>query len=456
LERRNFLALLSSSLFPFKFNVSNILPFKLNNRVKYVENYGALGDGSHDDTFNVERAIEDSIGFVLDWGGKDKVYRIMRPLVVPSNSTWVGCAEIYNQNDSDDMSKWACIHPGTFHPAYFEKMAKGEVELLNSDTIVFEKELNIDKGELVWLFSIDGYKRKSWQFPYEAVLLKIKEINGSFIEVDNKVDLAPGKYLMAKASDSNFRVMNNNSLQVCESSVIYGLRLRSKKGPAMQRGGMFRCNFVFSEICGTNGIFLNAICESSIYVQQMVCSRKFIDVAGNSKKSVVEVENASYQKNDFSENISLIAFNENSNNCIVKFRTLDCDCFDFNSSIGQFNSSKNCTLEVFNGVSLYGTGYAFTFQVADKETENFCMNNRFVLKKFKLGDSFRSAFWWNAGGRESYVHNCGVYSTRIDAKSFSSGFSAIVSGTNSFISPDSTIGGGIIKVENGAVNVTVN
>lgn len=393
----------------------------------------------------------------IDWGDESNIWNFDSALMVPSHSDWIAKGAVFcNTHQNADSIRSAVLHPGNYHPAYFDKLVRiypktigqqtsGIISIRYSD--IDEHALKLSAGDLVWIFSDNYYEINKGHVPF---YLDIGELFKNdtvekilFIKVPF-IDYNIGSIASTNTQD-NIEDNLGNSLYVCRNSKISGLNLFSENGSAVQRGGTYLCDFSFRSMTAKNCAYLNSLFQTRLKVNKISAFRKILDIAGASSNFKIEVDEAVYIKNKKSSPINLVTIGESSRKGNIIINKLKADDFDYKRSIFSYNNVNDCEIyaKCVTARNCKGIGVSFNAHRKNdsRNTQPSTSGNIFSCERFYLGDNYIAAIRFRSEIEDIYFKDNKVIDGEFKNGRFSNGYAVSYADPSSKIYPE-------VKIEN--------
>lgn len=323
-----------------------------------VRAFGAQGDGRHDDTDAIQRAIEQaSVARGIVWlppcdTSQGKYWRLTRPLFLRSNVTIAGEGPnslLYNdRRESTTFMDQAVILPGNYHPEFLNTIEFDRARLIGPGTNTLEianPNKRYAANQTVFVRSQDyDPARPTVSISSFTLICRVLAAHSGKILVDRPIVF--GGPLVVAPADGQVawrRIGDPSRCFVCIDAKLENLAIRSNgfwTGDTAARGCRFTNLFIESRV----GIYGNLFQECVWKNIDLTFDRLAIELACNSTDVLVENLKAKMSRDLESPTHQIIAIQESARRCMVRNFFVDADAFTKTAPVVRFGPSSHCAL----------------------------------------------------------------------------------------------------------------
>ncbi|MCK1707678.1 right-handed parallel beta-helix repeat-containing protein [Bradyrhizobium sp. 143] len=349
MTRRQLLALAGGA--PFAAAAAEAIPLD-------IRAFGALGDGRHDDTEAIQKAIDKAsvgrgvVSIPPCNVSQGKYWRITRPLFLRSNVSVIGQGVnslLYNdRKESTTFMDQAVVLPGNYHPEFLNTIEFDTARIIDQSKgiiAVANTSARYSSGQTVFVRSQDYDRtRPAVSISSLTTICRVITVRPDTIVVDRSIQFN-GPVVVAPADEQvRWRPVGPPSnCFVCINSSLENLAIRSEgfwTGDTAARG----CKFTNLWIQSRVGIYGNLFQECHWKNIHLTFDRLAIELACNSTDVVVEGLYAKMSGDPESPIHQIIAIQESAMRCIVRDFFIDADAFTKTAPVVRFGPSSHCVI----------------------------------------------------------------------------------------------------------------
>ncbi|MGL3111395.1 glycosyl hydrolase family 28-related protein [Bradyrhizobium sp. BR 1432] len=323
-----------------------------------IRSFGALGDGRHDDTEAIQKAIDQAsvnrgvVSIPACDVTQGKYWRITRPLFLRSNVNVIGQGAnslLYNdRKDSTIFMDQAVILPGNYHPEFLNSIEFDEAKLTdqsNGTIAVNNATGRYYTGQTVFVRSQDfDRSRPIVSISSLTAICRVIASGPNEIRLDRAIRFAGP--LVVGPADGQVpwrRVGPPSSCFVCVDSSLQNLSIRSEgfwTGDTAARG----CKFANLWIRSRVGVYGNLFQECHWTNIHLTFDRLAIELACNSMDVTIDGLHATMSGDPETPIHQIIAIQESAIRCEVRNFFIDADAFTKAAPVVRFGPSSDCVL----------------------------------------------------------------------------------------------------------------